>query len=96
MTITKVEGSTQTLSTAATITTGSSAVLEAFSRCRVPADVCTLQVSPGVASYQTASSDGSHVFYTEGGELYVFTAPVGAGPPASTVDLTEGVASGVL
>jgi hypothetical protein len=89
-TITKVEGSTLTLSAAATRTVVGTP-LEASSRCTVPADACTVQVSPGRASYQTASSDGSRVFYSEGGELYVFTAPFGAGPPPSTVDLTEGV-----
>ncbi len=88
-TITKQEGSTLTLSAAATRT--GSVFLEAFSRCTVPADACTVQVSPGRASYQTASSDGSRVFYTEGGELYVFTAPIEEGSAPSTVDLTEGV-----
>ena len=53
----------------------------------------TVQVSPGEASYQTASSDGSRVFYTEGGQLYVFTAPISEGPLAGVAtDLTEGVA----
>lgn len=90
-TITGKDGSTLILSAAATITTGSEAVLEAFSPCKVRADACTVQVSGGVASYQTASIDGSRVFYKEDGHLYVFTDPVGEGPPASTVDLTEGV-----
>jgi len=90
-TIIKIEGSKLILSAAATQTTIEPASLEASSECTVPGEACTIRVSPGIASYQTASSDGSRVFYTEDGELYVFTAPVGGGPPSSTVDLTEGV-----
>ncbi len=88
-TITKVEGSTLTLSAGATRT--GQILLEASGECTVAVDGCSIQVSPSRAEYQTASSDGSRVFYTEGGRLFVFTDPVGAGPPPSTVDLTEGV-----
>jgi hypothetical protein len=39
--------------------------------CTVPADACTVLISQG-ARYWEATSDGSEVFYTKGGDLYEF------------------------
>jgi hypothetical protein len=41
--------------------------------CTVPADACTVQVAPSGSIFQTASADGSKVFYTNAGkELYEY------------------------
>jgi hypothetical protein len=41
-------------------------------QCIEPAQACTLQVSAGAATYQTATSDGHYAYYTEGGQLWRF------------------------
>jgi hypothetical protein len=40
--------------------------------CLIPADACTVRVSAGAAQYSTATRDGLHAFYIEGGGLWRF------------------------
>jgi DNA-binding beta-propeller fold protein YncE len=41
-------------------------------KCTEPEKACTLQVSEGAATYQTATPDGRYAYYSEAGELYRF------------------------
>lgn len=65
--------------------------------CTVPADACTVAVSPGTAHFRGATPDGSHAFYSEGEDLYRYDSETGATQPlatpitaAATGDLTSG------
>ncbi|MFZ1153380.1 MAG: hypothetical protein WAN93_00600 [Solirubrobacteraceae bacterium] len=51
----------------------------------------TVELGGAGARFQTASSDGSRVFFTEGGDLYLFEAPLGGALSAGHVtDLAPG------
>lgn len=57
----------------------------------------TVRVSPGDGQFQTASSDGSRVFFTEEGELYAFTLSAGsvlAGTVANATGSAEAAVQG--
>jgi hypothetical protein len=55
--------------------------------CTVPADACTVQVAPSGSIFQTASADGSKVFFTDAGEeLYEYDLETG-----ETIELAPGV-----
>ncbi len=55
--------------------------------CTVPADACTVQVGPSGSIFQTASANGSKVFFTTSeNELYEYDVETG-----ETIELTPGV-----
>ena len=66
------------------------------SECLDAADACTIQISAGAAKYEGASTDDSRIFYTENGDLYEYSLPLGSASGEARALTHEGNVQGVV